>query len=539
MRFGFASSGALEKVNVFGNAVFASSSQERQENLRAHEIEIGFDETGAPSSVIGSGGVTLGMKRGEDETTVVGNRLNARFSRGTRELEAVNVLSGARASIRAHGAGSELAAHEMRIAFVEAGEDAAEKRGASAIQREQRERAPVGAQGKAPSRVFKASLLEAVYARERGSLQSVTASGAATISETSATAESYRELSADRLVFSFFPTGNRIRELNGYGRVRTLYRKERSRKDGVAEESRTESDAIRALFVLERGESVLRSLAQKGSFRYSDPTKSAEAGTCEYDASTGEIWLLDKPGVSGAGFRATGKRIDFDRNTRVLRVRGGVWSVVRTGGVKGSFLRGPAGESVSAVVTARELQYWTDDGRVQYSGDVSVLSENQQLRTEVLKVDGGFGRLEAIGRVRHLAPQKDRKSGSTSTLIIESARMDYGRETRLLSYSGGAVARSSDVVLSTRTLNAVLDPERGDVEQADARGEVVIRKGGREVRGDDAEWRRASNEIVVAGKPAEVYDPEGVATSAGRMTSHTSARRLVWRVADDTIRLEK
>lgn len=541
MAFDIAGSGALDKLKVSGRAELTSSAQGQEGNLRGREIDIEFDGTGAPSSVTGSGRVSLVMKRGEEQTAVSGDRLVAHFSQGAGELESVKVISGARASIRdLRSAGSELVADEIRIAFVEAGGSETGKSGFSANRKAPTTRERAGTAAKGPARVFKASLLEAVCARRRGFLQSVTASGAATISETSAAAGSYRELSADRVVFSFFPSRNQIREMNGYGRVRTIYRwKRSSRRDAATEESRTESDTIRALFVLEKGESVLRSLAQKGNFRYSDRTRSAEAGTCEYDASTGEIWLLDKPGVSGEGFRATGKRIDFDRNTRVLSVRGGVWSVVRTGGAKESFLGVSAGASSSAIVTARELKYWTDDGRVRYAGDVSLLSESQQLRTEVLKVDGGFERLEAVGKVRHLAPQKDRKSGSTRTLIIESARMDYQKETNVLSYSGGAVVRLSDVTFSALRVDAILNDQRRDLERVDAHGEVVVRRGEKEVRGENAEWRPDSDEFVVAGNPAEVYDPEGVATSAGRVTSHTSARKLIWRAADDTIRMEK
>jgi lipopolysaccharide assembly outer membrane protein LptD (OstA) len=194
------------------------------------------------------------------------------------------------------------------------------------------------------------------------------------------------------------------------------------------------------------------------------------------------------------------------------------------------------------------MQYWTEVGRARYAGKVQMLSEDQQLKAQVLEIFGGGERLEAQGTVWHLLPRsearkapsetdKSKKTGNASSapIIIQSSSMKYLSAGNALAYSGGVTLHSGDLDLSSGSLNAMLDKEGKSVEHATASEKVLIRQGDRQCKGEVADWYVDPGKFIVVGSPAEVYDPGRGRSFARRLTSFSSDDRILLENPDNKL----
>lgn len=189
------------------------------------------------------------------------------------------------------------------------------------------------------------------------------------------------------------------------------------------------------------------------------------------------------------------------------------------------------------------MRYWTETGRVRYTGKVKLLSENQQLQSDTLEIANNLQQVDAQGSVRHLMSRnassparggKQKEAQSFDVTIVQSTAMTYRKETGQVSYSGKVTLHSKDADLSSDSLDAVPDPDGKEIKRATGRGNVTMHAGTREFKGDVADYyTEPQNYVVITGlpgKPAEAYEP-----GKGR----SFARRLTYFAADDTIQLEK
>jgi lipopolysaccharide export system protein LptA len=548
MVFGIAASGALEKISVSGQAVFSSLSASEEEELRGGEIDLEFDaDKGSITQIQGRTGVLFRLRRGTDQTQISGEQLNAKFMAETKNLEGIHVRG--RAKFLSEGAGNsarnELRADEIRMTFRDReGRAVSEKLRAEGSA--QWISAPVSYQTAAhrePARTLEASFLEMVYSSEGDFLESGSASGNVVISEGSndqPTRPQVRRLIADSAQFHFFPKSNQMKDMNAEGHVQTTSaRKPGPGESSSVEEFRTASEKMQAIFALQNGDSVVDSAAQWGNFSYKDASRFATAGRCDYDSGKEILILKESPQISDEMGRTTGNLVEYDRKRKVLSVHGGVRSILSAKKGEGSFFGSTS--SSPGVVTADEMQYWTEGDHARYTGKAQLLSENQQLRAQVLEIYGGGDRVEAQGEVRHVVPGKERSKPASQTnkpketrnsangpVTIQSSNLKYLKEDNELFYSGNVSLHSTDLSLTSGTLDAILDKEGKQVERATAREKVLIhQEGGRECKGGKADWYLDPGKYVVIGEPAEVYDPGRGRSFARRLTSFTADDRIL------------
>jgi lipopolysaccharide assembly outer membrane protein LptD (OstA) len=248
--------------------------------------------------------------------------------------------------------------------------------------------------------------------------------------------------------------------------------------------------------------------------------------------------LTESPEISDATKTTTGEHIEYDQNGKVLSVLGNVLSLLSSASGKGSFF---GSSSSPARVKAGEMRYWADSGRIRYSRRVQVQSEDQYLTTDALELFDGLDRVDAQGSVRHLLSQKEppdravkdkaketQRSADLQT-TVQSSAMTYSKAKNQISYMGKVTLHSREMELVSDNLDAVPDSEGKSLQQATARGSVVIHMGERVCKGDMAQYYADSKKVIVTGNPAEVFDPARGRSSARRLTSSTS---------DDTILLE-
>jgi lipopolysaccharide export system protein LptA len=109
--------------------------------------------------------------------------------------------------------------------------------------------------------------------------------------------------------------------------------------------------------------------------------------------------------------------------------------------------------------------------------------------------------------------------------------MTYLKEQNRIDYSGKVKLHSEDADLSSDILEALWDSDGKKPKHATARGNVLVRAGTRECKGDTGDYFTDPPErFIVVGKPAELFEP-------GKARSF--AHRLTYFTADDTILLEK
>jgi LPS export ABC transporter protein LptC len=546
--------GTLEKISVSGQASFSSISAVDRQDLQGREIDIEFDAKELPTQIKARTGVKFNMKRGTEQTVISGDQLDAAFIAGTKYLQTIHIKGIAHnienqakmLTVATDSNGSELRADDIRMNLRETnGRSAVEKLHAEGSARYVTR--PAGRNGNLePARSLSAAVLEMTESSEGDFFESGSASGKVVILEDSSVPSigtQMKRLTADRAKFHFYPGNNALKDLDADGNVHIEYEKKNgAAKSSAVDKFRTASEQMRAVFDLQAGKSAVQSVAQWGRFTYSDGVRSASSGRCDYDAGKGVLVLTESPKISDETKETTGNRMEYDQNLKILSVRGRVRSKV-FGSEKGteSFF-GSASSSSPGIVTAGDMRYWVDSGRVQYTGSVHLLSENQDLRSDSLEFTDGLERVSAQGSIRHLlsrqespkaalsSAQKPKENVSDLLTTVRSSAMAYLKEKNKITYSGQVTLDSKDIDLSADELDAVPDANGKKIERATARGNVVVHSGARLCKGDVADYQMDSGKFVVTGTPAEVFDPDKGRSFARRLTSST---------ADDTILLEQ
>ncbi len=547
MKFGIGGKLSLERIVVTGKAAFAARTADGSETLEAEEIEVLLDAAGGgPVRIEGRGGALLERSRGGERARVSGDRLEAAFASGSSRLESVRVRDPVRAVLTLSGpSGSdrnELRAGDIRMRFREAeGRAVFDRLHAEGSVRwlsgDTRANAP---KRREPARTLEASSLEMVFSGDGGSLEEGIAAGRVTVSEEKEIAGRRSQISrllADSMQFHFFPGDNRIRDLEASGRVQAVYEKAGGGEERTgAGRLLASSERMRVLFALENGESVVASASQWGNFVYTDASRTAMAGRCDYDAATGLLTLRESPRIDEATSSTTADAMEYSLAKRVLAVRGRVRSLLRAGKDSGSL---PILAAPTAVLPAGTLDYRTDKRLLRYAGKVHVLSESGRLEAATLDVIDGGARVQARGFVRHTIPKrkdpekaersdkpKETRSSLNEDMTILSSSLEYERGKNTATYAGGVRVLSGSLSLESQALEAVISKSGQGLEKAVARREVHIRQDDVEGTGDTVDYYLEPPRFVLTGKPAVIEAP-------GR--GRTSAPRLTYSIADDRI----
>jgi len=549
-------SGTLEKIDVRGHASFSSNAEGREQELIGSEIQLEFDpEKGLPSLVKSTTGVRFSSKRGDAESVVTASRLEATFILGSNSLDTIHVWDNAKMSNRSVGdVGMEsLEAGEIQISFREI-----ESRvGIQQLQANGNVRwisnvtINDNATMSRQTRSLSAGYLGISYASDADFVESGVASGNVTfagIPMSDAGNSQIKSLEADTVKFQFYAHANNLQSFEGEGHVRVIFRysaPQNAKSD--APDFSAASDHMRADF--KESDGSIQSVSQWGNFVYQESSRKASAGRSDYDAQKQTLILRESPLIEDSSSSTSAEVMELDRKSMTLYAHRQVRSVLRVEkGMLGTHSGEDSNSYGATICTAEELQYWLEESRAKYSGNVQMLSESGQLQSQVLEIFDGGAKIVAEGGIRHLIPHyvaaesidlakltnmngnKSAKNLSAESIIsIASSQLQYARSRSSLIYSGKVVLKGTDFNVSSESLEVTLDTEGKQIEQARAVGEVLIHQSGREARGDTADYILAQKKFIVTGNKAELIDPQ-----RGRSV----ARRLTFYAADDRILLE-
>jgi LPS export ABC transporter protein LptC len=543
-------SGALERIDVEGRAVFSSKSQDTEQELRGSEIHLEMDpELGIARDIRCRRSVQFHLGRGANQSRAEGENLQAAFFSGTNLMEHVRIWEHARllTTNDSERGNDDLKAEEIRISFrnFEGRSVPSELQAERSVEWKTPPRKQRPGTGSEPGRSLTAAFLKMLYDERGETPDSGTASGSVVVSGIpfgGSSNQEIRRLQADGIQFRVFPGSNRLKFFEGSGNVRVFFQKPPDpATDAPAQEFNTSSNNIRATFSEKDG--AAETVSQWGNFRYEDQSRSATSGRADYQAAAEIMILREAPKIADAIGTTTGEVVEYDQKNRTLSVNKTVRTVLRPqeGESRGPFA--PSSNSASpSVVTAESMQYWSEDGRARYSGNVQMLSENGQLQSKALEILEGGERVEGDGDVRHLvlrnsagvqsgnateAASRTRKKEKDSQVFIRSDRLRYIREQNSVHYAGNVSLKSEDASMSSESLDAVFDREGKQIDRAAARGRISIRQSSRKVSGEFADYYLSPGKFVVTGRPAEITDPERGKSQAGRLTFFSTDDRIL------------
>ncbi len=549
---------ALRSIDISGHGVFDSKASGVEQELRGESIhmEVGQDGT-SPRLIQSQGDVQFHTKRDDGDTLATGGRLEASFADDNSQLQRVEVRERARMETRrSNNAGTEeLDAEAIQMGFreIQGRSSIDELRANGAVKWSSLPVAKSGARAGESGRSLSAASLSMKYAREGDYPESGQATGGVVLTgipmETGK--QEVRRLTADSVQFRFFPGDGRLRDFEGDGHIRVFYRKPADpAKEEAPQEFQTSSAKILATF--KEADGTAQSISQWGDFQFQDGARVATAGRGDYDAVRELMTLRESPRISDAMATTSGETVEFDRKQKILLVHRRVRSIVKPRDKdQGTPFVSGSGSTQTSVVTADEMQYWTDESRARYAGNVQLLAEDGQLQANTLLIYHGGDQVDAQEYVRHLLFRRAANNGlkqsgakvqtnatrrggesSSGPIEIRCAGLRYVKEQNSIHYSGGVKLNYEDISMVSDSLDATLDKEGKQIERATARGKISIHQEDRRVRGDTADYYLDPGKFVVEGNKAEmeVRDPQGL--------RKCSARRLTFFTADDRILLE-
>jgi len=544
--FGIASaSGVLTNIDVQGHAQFGSDVEDSRVKLDAAHLILDLDpEKQLPTGIHGQGAAQFQMQRGSESTLLSGEQLETVLQGNA--LQKMRVWENAH-MIAGQGGGDELRAGEIRLSFADVG-------GKSTLREMLAERSvdlqwsSQGANGGAngAKQSLKAAFLTMAYGQNGNVPESGSASGGVVITgiPSGPGRQDIRRLQSDNVQFQFYPELNRIREFSGEGRVQVLFSRPPGQAANSAQEFRTSSTNIRAEF--QQSDGTVQNISQWGSFSLEDGVRTLTSGRSDYDAVKEILLLRDTPRLVDSGGTTTGETMEYDRKDKKLTVRRHVRSIMKPGSQNAATpFTSSQGAASPMIITAGSLEAWAEQDRARYSDGVQLLAETTQLEADSLERLQGGEVVQAQGSVKNLVSRQARapaakpgpraKPAATGnqtrdTIRVQSDQLRYMQAERTIHYMGNVNLHSADIDISCAAMDALMDETGKEIEHASAHKNLLIRQGGRTVKGEEGEYFVSLGTVVVTGNPAEITDPQ----KGGK----SQARRLTFFTTDDRILLD-
>jgi LPS export ABC transporter protein LptC len=544
---------ALENIHVLGQAAFVMKFSGGEQKLTGSEIHLKMDPVrNAPQQVQSIRGVTFEFVRAAQRTSGSSEWFEAGFEAGGSALTDVHIRDHANMRIAgASGAGDELSAEDIRLSF-------RTLQGRSVPQALQAERSvewtSPGRNPSDPSRTLHSNALTMRYADGGDFLESGQASGGVVLTaapKPGIQSVQVRRLQCDKSDFSFYPGNNKLRGMTGDGNVQVLYRKAAEAGNQAAdEEYRTASSRIRAQF--REVDGSLETLSQSGNFTFQDGTRTAQAGNCDFSDATQTMILTGRPKITDPESSTSGEQIDYDRIGKVMIARRNVQSVMKSAAGKSQgFITSGQDASEPALVTADEMRYWTEEAKAQYTGNVHLLSADNQLQAQSLLILNRGEIVEAEGGIRHFmekfsainqkgsgpkgetskTAKAENQAKTGDPVLIRSNRMQYSRASGRIHYSGNVSLDTTRYRIQSDVFDVFLNGEGNQVTRAKAAGKVVITQAVWVLRGAEADYDPISGIMIVTGDPVEYLDfankDKPTSSKTPRLTFHTTDGRIL------------
>ncbi|HEY7058394.1 MAG TPA: LptA/OstA family protein, partial [Vicinamibacterales bacterium] len=357
------------------------------------------------------------------------------------------------------------------------------------------------------------------------------------------------------------------------------YHESRAAKKGVAAIERT-ARSQRLDVQTKPGLGDLQRAEFHGNVHFTDGADtSADAPMAVYDVGKDQLELLPSAGDPGTGPHVANERITVDAAhiqmtlgseslTADTKVRGVMQSQSqnRTASAAKPAARGarggpatvaplPPAQNAQSVrmpamlkqnepvnVTANRLEYDGGNSRATYTGSARLWQTETVVQADRIVLDDKTGNLHATTNVRTVMTLAESTDAKDQTNKKPAARADdktkkpptrptttvaedlvYEDDSRKATYTTKAHMNGPDGDLTADRIELYLSESGGELERAEADGNVVSREPTRRAYGDHLTYIAAKDDYTMVGKPVKVFDdapPDCKVTYGTTLTFH-------------------
>jgi lipopolysaccharide export system protein LptA len=256
-------------------------------------------------------------------------------------------------------------------------------------------------------------------------------------------------------------------------------------------------------------------------------TTTADAPTAVYDIAQDRMDLSLGAGDGGKGPHVSDGRVSTDAvhiqmalSAQKMKADTKVGSVIvqQQGRGKDDSVKVPSmlKQDRPVNVKANRLDYDSNSSLATYEGNARLWQEGEDGSTIVgdrIVVDDKTGNLHAIGNVTTSSFMKQADAGATGKpapkpdpTVTQAADMLYVDDKHRATYTGGVHMNGPDGDMTSDKLDLYFAEEGGDLERAEAEGNVVSKQVNRRAFGKHLSYNAKDEIYTMTGAPAMVYD---------------------------------
>ncbi len=231
--------------------------------------------------------------------------------------------------------------------------------------------------------------------------------------------------------------------------------------------------------------------------------------------------------IEAGDYEVEADTIDISLDNRNLNAQGRVYVIMQSrsdGMPTVGFFTG----NDSVFVNADTLRYSGGNRRFLFTGGIKVWQGKEMLLTKKLTIVRDSGRLSCQEGVRTYLTVKPDADREERRLEIESESLEFKPEERRLNYSGHATLKVEDVQLKAEDVFIYLSEAEKEIEVLMARGQVTIKRGSYEAKGQEAVFDLGKQTIALMGQPVLTDKQKG----------KVQGDKLTFYLADDKIVVE-
>jgi lipopolysaccharide transport protein LptA len=269
--------------------------------------------------------------------------------------------------------------------------------------------------------------------------------------------------------------------------------------------------------------SGIQSIVQQGNVAYVDGERKAWGDRARYTPTDQVLILTGSPRVADGGMTTTASSMRLNHATGDAFAEGDVKSTYS------DLKPQPGGALLSSSspihVIARSMSVHGTSAIALYTGDARLWQDANAVEAQSIEFNRDRRSMVAVGSatsrtVSTVLVQAERSEGTSepsTPIAITSTRLTYADNERKAHFDGDVTAKSSDVTITAKKMDAFLEARgpakqsltgAGKLEKIVAQDQVVITQPDRRATGDLLTYTASDDKFVLTGGPPSIFDAE-------------------------------
>jgi LPS export ABC transporter protein LptC/lipopolysaccharide transport protein LptA len=331
-------------------------------------------------------------------------------------------------------------------------------------------------------------------------------------------------INAPRFDCEFYPTGNNAKLCFAQTKVKSV-RVPTTQKENRGTQTLL-ADKLTAVFNQQTQD--IQQFDAIGNVKLTELDRNGIANQLTYTAND-EIARMrgGEPTVWDSKARGKADEIDWDIKNSKTFLRGNVsttyYNQKQTGGAT------PFNTSNKPVyITAKSAEFFQKEEIGVYVGNARAWQENNYVRAEKLILKQKEGQFYAEGNVQSVLYDVRTRDNSRNRLPVyaSSNKLFYNQENRVLRYEENVDIRQGTDRITAGLANVFLN-ENNEMSKTVAENRVVLTQPNRKATGDWAQYTAATDEAILRGNPAQVFDAEIGQSQGAQVVVNIRENRVV------------